>query len=74
MTKKQYVDLADRIKQANVLFNRDHLNVIADFFQTENPQFDKARWLRYILGQPEPKRPREKMSSLLSRIHGLYNQ
>lgn len=61
MTKKDFIALADRIKHYNKecleagdnivdMFDVAHLELLADFCQEQNPQFNRERWLGYIAG------------------------
>lgn len=58
MTKKHFVALANEIRQINLdpssdeelYFTDKQLNILADFCQAQNPQFDRERWLNYIAG------------------------
>jgi hypothetical protein len=59
MTKKNFIALADTIKQFNadayskgfgIGFTAMQLDALADFCESQNPRFDHARWLGYIAG------------------------
>jgi hypothetical protein len=56
MTKKHFIALADAIREANsnhhasYHYNPGQLNDLADFCQSQNPRFDRQRWLGYIRG------------------------
>jgi len=62
MTKKQFVVLADSIREHNRLakfngenaFTDDQLAALARFCASENPRFKRERWLDYIAGQCGP--------------------
>ena len=62
MTKKQFVALADSIREHNRLakfngenaFTDDQLAALARFCASENPRFKRERWLDYIAGQCGP--------------------
>jgi hypothetical protein len=65
MTKKHFIALADRIKDANrtaendstmkgYRFSLQNINVLADFCQSQNPRFNRKRWLAYIAGECGP--------------------
>lgn len=53
MTKKNYISLANMIRQYNDSlsgpgFSNAQLDVLADWFATDNPQFDKEKWINHI--------------------------
>lgn len=57
MTRKDFIELADRIKFHNSLpevpgindhFTPDQLYMLAAFCAFQNPNFDRAKWLDYI--------------------------
>ncbi len=54
MTKKQLIALADHIKKdrANPVvwtaFDGDTIDSLADFCATQNPRFNRERWLGYV--------------------------
>jgi hypothetical protein len=59
MTKKNFIALADDIRNHNDYAKRDantqpftaeQLITLADFCVSQNPQFNRARWLGYIAG------------------------
>jgi hypothetical protein len=58
MTKKHFIALADAIRvfrEADArAFNKEQLEVIADFCQSQNPRFNRERWLAYIAGECGP--------------------
>jgi hypothetical protein len=62
MSKKQFVALADSIREHNRLakFNGEHaftvdqLAALARFCASENLRFNRERWLDYIAGQCGP--------------------
>ena len=70
MTKKHFIQLADVIRKAQELphgFLHNYAEVeagkrvlgalaedLADYCQSINPRFDRARWLGYIAGQNGP--------------------
>lgn len=66
MTKKHFISLADTIKAHNspswldrdalerlglTPFTPDQLQTLADFCATQNPNFNRGRWLDYIAGK-----------------------
>ena len=62
MTKKHFIALADAIREHNRIesapekhghcsVNQVHLNMLADFCQSSNPNFNRERWLGYIAGE-----------------------
>ena len=62
MTKKQFVALADSIREHNQLaqfngenaFTVDQLAALARFCAAVNPRFKRERWLDYIAGRCGP--------------------
>jgi hypothetical protein len=68
MTKKNFVALADSIKEHNravdtynraglnggASFNDSHLHTLAAFCASQNPRFNRERWLAYIAGECGP--------------------
>lgn len=48
MNKRAYIALADLIRRDLALFNQPVVEKLADFVQTQNPRFVRARWLHYI--------------------------
>ena len=62
MTRKDFVALADSIREHNRLanlngenaFTVDQLAALARFCASENPRFKRERWLDYIAGQCGP--------------------
>ena len=58
MTKKTFIALAKAIQEHNrmdtVPFNDSHLDTLADFLETQNPRFNRERWLGYIAGTNGP--------------------
>ncbi len=60
MTKKDFIALADSIRQAEVgmrmhpYFLAEQLNILADFCASCNPRFNRERWLSYIRGECGP--------------------
>jgi hypothetical protein len=59
MSKKQFVALADSIREHNRLakfnaFTCDQLAALARFCASENPRFKRDRWLDYIAGRCGP--------------------
>lgn len=60
MTKKHFIDLADRIRAANerrtlaglpLCFEPAAIGELADFCKAANPHFNRQRWLDYIEGR-----------------------
>lgn len=54
MTKKHFIELADKIKWASkgdYPFNAESIAHLADFCQSQNPRFNRERWLSYIKGE-----------------------
>ena len=63
MTKKHFITLADTIRQHNRLaghgvvhsqFDTDHIEMLAAFCASQNPRFNRQRWLDYIAGTHGP--------------------
>ena len=61
MNKKQFIALADAIRAHNesnpfavMEFTHDQINSLADFCQSQNPAFNRDRWLDYIAGKCGP--------------------
>lgn len=59
MSKQDFVALADAVKEFNFTKDRgyftfEHVKVLADFCQLQNPRFNRQRWLRYIAGECGP--------------------
>lgn len=57
MSKKDFIALAKRIKEYNegfVGFGCEQVDIIADFCATQNPRFNRERWLSYIAGECGP--------------------
>ena len=63
MTKRHFIILADRIRQANAYsigafgnpdFTREAIGVLADFYSEENPRFNRQLWFDYIAGKCGP--------------------
>ena len=60
MTKKNFIALADKIREHNAqlscisnardTFTNSQLTILADFCATQNPSFNRDRWLDYIAG------------------------
>jgi hypothetical protein len=56
MTKNDLVGLADVLRLHNHIadgrteFTPDHLRVLADFFASQYPSFNRERWIDYIAG------------------------
>jgi hypothetical protein len=63
MSKKDFIALADNIRSFNLgcahllpgqQFSELHLANLADFCRSQNPAFNRERWLGYIKGQNGP--------------------
>lgn len=62
MTKKHFVALADLIREHNRIakqngenaFAQDQLAALSRFCASENPRFNRERWLNYIAGKCGP--------------------
>ena len=60
MTKQDFIALADFIREHNTHsdseehFRPGQILPLATFLQSQNPRFDRARWLGYIAGTNGP--------------------
>ena len=59
MSKRHFVALADAIRKHNEMcpanaFTIGQISVLADFCQSQNPNFNRERWLSYIAGECGP--------------------
>lgn len=60
MTKKHFIALADAIRAHNSAYYYEDraspilIEALADFCASQNPAFDRARWLAYIAGDCGP--------------------
>ena len=60
MTNNDLVTLAEALRIHNQTadgrteFTPDHLLVLADFCASQNPNFDRRRWIDYITGEGRP--------------------
>ena len=59
MTKRNFIELADLIKQyknrdRQSRFTNAQILVLADFCASQNPNFNRDRWIRYIEGACGP--------------------
>lgn len=59
MTKNQFIALADVIRLHNELtathkFTESHIECLADFCKSQNPNFNRERWVDYIQGKCGP--------------------
>jgi hypothetical protein len=61
MSKKHFIALAQSIILWNkqlagngMRFNDQQLGFLADFFESQNPRFNRDRWLGYIAGTNGP--------------------
>ena len=61
MTKKHFIRLADVIRNTPRTsgnqfgaFSQDAIIALADFCQSQNPNFNRDRWLSYIAGECGP--------------------
>ena len=55
MTKKHFISLANVIKESRqqsegLVFNETTIEYLADWLETQNPRFNRERWLGYIAG------------------------
>jgi hypothetical protein len=58
MSKKNFIALADTIREHNKInsqygdaFTQVYLDTLADFCQSQNPNFMRERWFGYIAGE-----------------------
>jgi hypothetical protein len=54
MSEKDFVALADEIKRgeaSGIVFTEEHLTILSDFCQGQNPAFMRGRWHSYIKGE-----------------------
>jgi hypothetical protein len=64
MSKKHFIALADFIRdRLDIVFDAKSIIALADFCQSQNPRFNRRRWLGYIGGANGPnggeiKKPR----------------
>lgn len=42
---------------SNSAFTRDQIRVLADFLETQNPQFNRAEWVDFVLDVEEGQEP-----------------
>jgi len=62
MNKRHFVALADVIRNYNLRnrktniypFDNQQINLLADFYQSQNPNFNRERWLAYIADECGP--------------------
>ena len=64
MSKKDFIALADAVREANERWERGavtaqrftegHICELADFCESQNPAFNRSRWLEYIAGKCGP--------------------
>jgi hypothetical protein len=54
MTKKHFIALADKIREASHYrigaFSDHQIDTLADFCQSQNAHFNRSRWIGYIKG------------------------
>ena len=55
MTKKHFIALANALREHNKeyegsrsVFHSEHFKALADFLASQNPKFDRERWLDYV--------------------------
>ena len=48
MTKKHFIALAEYAKEVGL--TEGQIRILADFCQSQNPNFNRERWLGYIAG------------------------
>ena len=60
MTKQHFIALADMIRADRVfngepnIYSPHVIEALADFCQSQNPRFNRQRWLDYIAGTHGP--------------------
>lgn len=54
MTKKHFIQLADCIKSDLNDFTPNAIDRLADFLHSQNPRFNRERWMGYISGSCGP--------------------
>lgn len=54
MTKKQFIELADLIKDNPTVFNAVAIDMLAWFCNEHSPNFNRERWMGYIRGTNSP--------------------
>ena len=55
MTKQHFIALADWIRDGHrANYTDDVIESLARFLATQNPRFNRARWLDYVNGKCEP--------------------
>ena len=58
MTKKHFIALADAIHRRQSfgtdIFSQSQIVFLADFLGTQNPRFNRKRWIGYIRGENGP--------------------
>lgn len=54
MSKKHFIDLANHIIGNRKLFATNTILSLADFLASQNPLFNRERWMDYIAGRCGP--------------------
>ena len=54
MSKRDFIELADVIKSDINDFHDGTIERLADFCASQNPRFNRVRWLDYIAGKCGP--------------------
>lgn len=54
MSKKHFIELANMIRSSRSDWSDDQLPMLADFCQSQNPRFNRQRWLNYVNGRCGP--------------------
>lgn len=61
MSKKDFIALADHLRHFNEdwdgsrnEFNNIQIELLAEFCASQNPRFNRSRWLAYIAGECGP--------------------
>lgn len=55
MTKKDYIALADIIRDTgHDNWSSEQVSAIANYCESQNPNFSKSRWIGYIHGECGP--------------------
>ena len=61
MTKQHFIALADSIRSHNAsqtnlgdIFDKTHIETLANFCAAQNPAFNRERWMAYVAGDCGP--------------------
>ena len=74
MTKKHFIALADRLRIDRNRFTEKafdlNVEVLADFCQSQNPNFKRDRWIAYIKGECGKNGGKVKLKNALTKVEG----